>query len=159
MGHNVCLDGITLLWLAGLNIGNLHMMHYGITWSVGISNFEKPLTVPLYNLNDRQITSLWRQNDVASHFDVITRCYCVVCPLGCHSIHLLLFAKTSFSAPPKIVIFRTFAVARDENFMKVWWHFRFNKIWCQCLVPISTTRFASDVGIEWSKNEYGYIRK
>ena len=34
-----------------------------------------------------------------------------------------------------------------------------NKIWWLCLVPTSTTRFASDVGYRMAKSEEGYIRK
>ena len=34
-----------------------------------------------------------------------------------------------------------------------------NKVWWLCLVPTSTTRFASDVGYRMAKIEYSYTRK
>ena len=34
-----------------------------------------------------------------------------------------------------------------------------NKVWWQCLVPTSTTRFASDAGYRMTKMQHSYIRK
>ena len=139
MRHN--LGGITLLWLAGLNIGNFHMMHYVITWSVWISNFEKPLTVPLNSLNGRQITSSWRQSDAAMSFWRHNNVVIALCVRWgatqytcCYFQNLLsvfhrdvvILTKFSSLASPQVVIFTTFVVASGEYFMKVWLHFRFN---------------------------------
>ena len=57
--HCPQLAAITLLWLAGLNIGwgipllQSTMMNSELTWPVEISTvFQRPLTVPLYSPDD-----------------------------------------------------------------------------------------------------------
>ena len=61
----------------------------------------------------------------------------------------------------------TFNLTLDLGFLRINFHRhisgfrngRVNKIWWQCLVPTSTTRFTIDVGYRLAKNEYGYRRK
>ena len=57
-GYGTC---IWLLWLADLyRLGtSSHPMHYGLTWTVGISTvFQRPLTVPLHSPNGRQMPAV-----------------------------------------------------------------------------------------------------